>query len=111
MPHSAASDLGMHCLPMSNKEDARLIWVNTKFYFSCSQCRTILFLKTPFLIDCQETEDNQDIHWQCIDIGRHVLNHLSKLRVLSPLRSLRTCTWNEVDLVPLACEDGVKLKF
>ena len=23
-----ASDLGLHCLPMSNKKDARLIWVN-----------------------------------------------------------------------------------
>ena len=24
---SAASDLGLHCLPMSQKRDARLIWV------------------------------------------------------------------------------------
>ena len=30
MPHSAASDLGLHCLPMSQKWDARLIWVNVK---------------------------------------------------------------------------------
>ena len=29
MPRSAASDLGLHCLPMSQKWDARLIWVNT----------------------------------------------------------------------------------
>ena len=27
-PHSAASHLGVHCLPMSQKWDARLIWVN-----------------------------------------------------------------------------------
>ena len=27
-PRSAASDLGLHCLPMSQKRDARLIWVN-----------------------------------------------------------------------------------
>ena len=27
MPHSVASDLGMHCLPKSHKKDARLIWV------------------------------------------------------------------------------------
>ena len=27
MPRSAASDLGLHCLPMSQKWDARLIWV------------------------------------------------------------------------------------
>ena len=28
MPRSAASDLGLHCLPMSQKWNARLIWVN-----------------------------------------------------------------------------------
>ena len=28
-PHSAASDLGLHCLPMSQKWDAGLIWVKT----------------------------------------------------------------------------------
>ena len=28
MPHSAASDLGRHCLPKSHKKEARLIWVN-----------------------------------------------------------------------------------
>ena len=27
-PRSAAYDLGLHCLPMSQKWDARLIWVN-----------------------------------------------------------------------------------
>ena len=27
IPHSAASDLGLHYLPMSHKKDARLIWV------------------------------------------------------------------------------------
>ena len=27
-PRSAASDLGLHCLPMSHKKDARLIWAN-----------------------------------------------------------------------------------
>ena len=38
-PHSAASDLGLHCLPMSILWDARHIWVNEKkivvslFYF------------------------------------------------------------------------------
>ena len=26
-PHSVASDLGLHCLPMSHKKDARHIWV------------------------------------------------------------------------------------
>ena len=27
MLHSVASDLGLYCLPMSHKKDARLIWV------------------------------------------------------------------------------------
>ena len=27
-PHNAMSDLGLHCLPMSHKKDARLISVN-----------------------------------------------------------------------------------
>ena len=27
-PHPAASDLGLHCLPMSHRKYARLIWVN-----------------------------------------------------------------------------------
>ena len=30
MPLSAASDLGLRCLPMSNKKDTRLIWVKTR---------------------------------------------------------------------------------
>ena len=28
MPHSAVSDVGLHCLPMSHRKDARLIGVN-----------------------------------------------------------------------------------
>ena len=28
MKYSAASDLGLHCLYMSQKMDARLMWVN-----------------------------------------------------------------------------------
>ena len=37
MSRSTASDLGLHCFPMSNKKDARLIWVNVlrKKWFSC----------------------------------------------------------------------------
>ena len=31
MPHSAASDLGLHCLPMSQKWDTRLIWFKQKY--------------------------------------------------------------------------------
>ena len=32
MPHSVASDLGLHCLSLSRKKDARLIWANA---YSC----------------------------------------------------------------------------
>ena len=35
MPHTAASDLGLHCLPMSHKKDAMLIWVNEKLMVHC----------------------------------------------------------------------------
>ena len=31
-PCSAASHLGLFCLPMSNKKDTKLIWVNLLFY-------------------------------------------------------------------------------
>ena len=31
--HFAASDLGLHCLPMSHKKDAGHIWVKTIFTF------------------------------------------------------------------------------
>ena len=30
-PHSVASDLGLHCLPISNKKEARLKWVMSLF--------------------------------------------------------------------------------
>ena len=42
-PHSAASDLGLHCLPRSLKRDARLIWVNSHLVPS-------FFDKLPYLI-------------------------------------------------------------
>ena len=35
-PRSAVSDLGLHCLPLSQKWNARLIWVNE---FSCKICK------------------------------------------------------------------------
>ena len=31
MPHSVASDLGLHYLPMSHRKDARHIWVKMQF--------------------------------------------------------------------------------
>ena len=32
-PQNAASDLGLHCLPRSQKWDARLIWVKSTRHF------------------------------------------------------------------------------
>ena len=31
-PHSVASDLGLHCLPLSHKKDARQIWVKMQLF-------------------------------------------------------------------------------
>ena len=33
-PHSVASDLGLHYLPMSHKKDARHIWVKKCTHFA-----------------------------------------------------------------------------
>ena len=33
-PHSIASDMGLHYLPMSHKKDARHIWVKQCNYFA-----------------------------------------------------------------------------
>ena len=32
-PHSAASDLSLHCLPMSHRKDAWLLWVKSRFQY------------------------------------------------------------------------------
>ena len=34
MPHSAASDLGLHCLPVTLLRVSRLQWVNPKYLYS-----------------------------------------------------------------------------
>ena len=51
---NAASGLGLHCLPMSHKKDARLIWVkswhphpkgrNKNFFFTILQLRLKYFV-------------------------------------------------------------------
>ena len=41
-PHSVASDLGLHYLPMSHKKDARHIWVKMQlFCLSHKSCRSL----------------------------------------------------------------------
>ena len=44
-PRSAASDLGLHCLPMSQKWDARRIWVKAFVLFSLSNVHPVVSLK------------------------------------------------------------------
>ena len=47
-PHSVASDLGLHYLPMSHKKDASHIWVkNAIICLSHKSCRNLgsIFLK------------------------------------------------------------------
>ena len=42
MPHSVASDLGLHYLRMSHKKDARHIWVKMQlFCLSQKSCRNL----------------------------------------------------------------------
>ena len=41
MPHSAASHLGLFCLPMSHNRDARLILVNGNAYKTDSKRQNI----------------------------------------------------------------------
>ena len=46
MSHSVASDLGLHCLPLSHKKDARLIWVYIKhdYYSYITKARIFLLI-------------------------------------------------------------------
>ena len=48
-PHLVASDLGLHCFPMSHTKDARLLWVNENNQFISDFIMFSLCLKDPFL--------------------------------------------------------------
>ena len=48
--HFAASHLGLFCLPMSNKKDARLIWINSCFFFN-SDCFPFWLRRRDFRYD------------------------------------------------------------
>ena len=56
-PRSAATDLGLHCLPRSQKWDARLIWVNVFMLSICFEplpfcCQvSVLFFYCKLLLD------------------------------------------------------------
>ena len=53
MPYSAASnaasDLGLHCLAMSHKKEARLIWF--KYYLCIDFSKMIIYYKTTWMIE------------------------------------------------------------
>ena len=40
-PHSVALDLGLHCLSMSHKKDARLIWIKMILNMFCTNLAAI----------------------------------------------------------------------
>ena len=47
-PHSVASDLGLHSLPMSHKKDARHIWVKMRLF--CYLMRVPEIVEIIFLV-------------------------------------------------------------
>ena len=82
-PHSAASDLDLHCLLMSHKKDARLIWVKIAFsgLFLMFFCRPLIFLKSTFsknsfrnTIRVSNSLDGQNVG---PDLGPYCLQKLS----------------------------------
>ena len=42
-PHFVASDLVLHCLPMSHKKDARLLWVECMMNVEASQSTSLRY--------------------------------------------------------------------
>ena len=48
MPHSAASDLVLHCLPMSLLWDAWHIWVKVPITYNSSRSHSVIFSLRPF---------------------------------------------------------------
>ena len=55
MPHYVASDLGLHCLAMSNKKEARLIRVKMT-------SSTFIFVRQPFNVYNEEfVEESEQI--------------------------------------------------
>ena len=60
MPHSSASDLGLHCLPMSNKKDAKQIWgkKNYRLVTNLITQNICLSLKKTYYCDLLRTFSN-----------------------------------------------------
>ena len=68
MPRSVASDLGLHCLPMSHKKDSWLVWVKSVTIYSNShyqtqqnQVYTVSISSVPFLKDTFERFERTEI--------------------------------------------------
>ena len=70
-PRSAASDLGLHCLPMSQKWEARLIWVNMTimiFWISTDRSGQTMY-------DDIRLNEQSDQGLHCLPIRLHLLKH------------------------------------
>ena len=61
IPRIASSYLGLFCLPMSHKKDARLIW--TQRLFSDQNFCVIYFLNFAHNIDCVSGSNKQSVSW------------------------------------------------
>ena len=58
MPRSVASDLGLHCLPMSKKWDARRIWVTGETDSVILKPHLTLRVSFPCMIPDNMSEEN-----------------------------------------------------
>ena len=70
-PHSVASDLGLHCLPISNKKEARLKWVKSVFYNFHLQlsfmnaCLTFVLFNLPVEVILAPLSISKQKQWEC----------------------------------------------
>ena len=70
-PHSVASDLGLHCLPMSNKKETRLKRAKSPFNNMHLQlsymnaCPTSVLLNLPVEVILASLSISKQIQWEC----------------------------------------------
>ena len=91
-PQNVASDLGLHCFPMSNKKDARLILVNIKE--SCSNTVThtkVINIRGYFKAICHADKPHYSL--PLLNASANSLAEICPLRSLSTLQ--KTCQYKE----------------
>ena len=94
MPRSAASDLGLHCLPRSQKRNIRLIWVqgfNKHTYtllkkISCSIVSWVLRLKQKCTEKRGKYHENHTLsrHFQQVSSTEHSTKSLTTPSIMEP---------------------------